>query len=104
MKAIKRILKSIETIPAFPATGNKVAQLLNRPDYSVMQVANVIKYDPSITANILKMANSAYFGAQHKISSINDAVMYLGQKNLLRAIQTAGVSKFYKKGASGYFD
>ena len=104
MKVIKRILKTIETIPAFPATGNKVAQLLNKPDYSIMQVTNVIKFDPSISANVLKMANSAYFGAQHKISSINEAVMYLGQKNLMRAIQTAGVSKFYKKGASGYFD
>jgi len=104
MKVISRILKSIDTIPAFPATGNKVAQLLNKADYSVLQVANVIKYDPSITANILKMANSAYFGSQHKISTINDAVMYLGQKNLLRAIQTAGISKYYKKGASGYFD
>ncbi len=104
MKAITRILKSIDNIPAFPATGNKVAQLLNQVDYSVMQVANVIKYDPSITANILKMANSAYFGSKHKISTINDAVMYLGQKNLIRAIQTAGISKYYKKGSSGYFD
>ena len=104
MKVLNRILKSIDAIPAFPATGNKVAQLLSKADYSVLQVANVIKYDPSITANILKMANSSYFGSQNKISSINDAVMYLGQKNLLRAIQTAGISKYYKKGASGYFD
>jgi putative nucleotidyltransferase with HDIG domain len=104
MKTIDRILKSIDTIPAFPATGNKVAQLLNKADYSVLQVANVVKFDPSITANILKIANSAYFGSQHKISTINDAVMYLGQKNLLRAIQTAGISKYYKKGTSGYFD
>lgn len=104
MKIIDRILKSINTIPAFPATGNKVAQLLNKPDYSVFQVANVIKYDPSITANILKMANSPYFGPQHKISSIHDAVIYLGQKSLLRAIQTSGISKYYKKGTPGYYD
>ncbi len=104
MKTVDRILKSINTIPAFPATGNKVAQLLTKPDYSVTEVANVIKFDPSITANILKMANSAYFGPRHKISNINDAVVYLGQQNLLRAIQTAGVSKYYKKGAPGYFD
>ena len=31
-------------------------------------------------------------------------MVYLGQQNLLRAIQTAGVSKYYKKGASGYYD
>lgn len=104
MKAVNRILKSINTIPAFPATGNKVSQLLNRIDYSVSEVTNVIRFDPSITANLLKMANSAYFSPQHKISTINDAVIYLGQKNLLLAIQTAGISKYYKKGSSGYFD
>ncbi|MBP7233290.1 MAG: HDOD domain-containing protein [Syntrophaceae bacterium] len=104
MRIVNRILKSIDAIPAFPATGNKVSQLLSRPDFSVAEVSNVIKYDPSITANILKMANSSYFGATHKISNISEAVMYLGQKNLLRAIQTAGISKYYKKGSSGYFD
>lgn len=104
MTIVDRILKSIKTIPAFPATGNKVAQLLNKVDYSVVQVASIIKFDPSITANILKMANSAYFSPLHRISNINDAVIYLGQQNLLRAIQTAGISKYYKKGALGYFD
>ncbi|MEN6373970.1 MAG: HDOD domain-containing protein [Smithella sp.] len=104
MKTVDRILKSINTIPAFPATGNKVTQLLKKPDYSVTEVANVIKFDPSITANILKMANSTYFGSRQRISTINDAVVYLGQQNLLRAIQTAGVSKYYKKGAQGYYD
>ena len=104
MTMVDRILKSIKTIPAFPATGNKVAQLLEKADYSVSQVANIIKFDPSMTANILKMANSAYFSPLHRISNINDSVIYLGQKNLLRAIQTAGISKYYKKGASGYFD
>ncbi|MEQ8162013.1 MAG: HDOD domain-containing protein [Smithellaceae bacterium] len=104
MKTVDRILKSITTLPAFPATGNKVAQLLSKPDYSVAEIANVIKLDPSITANILKMANSVYFGTRQKISTINDAVVHLGQKNLLRAIQTAGVSKYYKKGAGGYYD
>jgi putative nucleotidyltransferase with HDIG domain len=104
MTIVDRILRSINTIPAFPATGNKVAHLLNKPDYSVIEVAGIIKFDPSITANILKMANSAYFGAQHKISNIHDAVIYLGQQNLMRAIQTAGISKYYKKGTPGYYD
>lgn len=104
MRNIERILKTIDTIPAFPATGNKVAQLLSNEEYSVLQVANIIKYDPSMTANILKMANSMYLGSQHKISTINDAVLYLGQKNLLRAVQTAGISEYYQKGYLGYFD
>ena len=104
MKIINRIHKSIEAIPAFPATGGKVAELLNQADYSPVQVANLIENDPSITANILKMANSPYFLATHKIGTIDEAVLYLSRKSLLRAIQTAGISQYYKKDSVGYFD
>ena len=104
MMMADRILKSVNAIPAFPPTSSKVAQLMRETGYSLNQVANIIKLDPSMTANILKMANSAYFGAMYKISNINDAVIYLGQENLLRAISTAGVSRYYQKGAAGYFD
>jgi len=104
MKIIDRIHKSIEAIPAFPATGGKVAELLSQADYSLAQVANLIENDPSITANVLKMANAPYFGATHKISTMEEAVLYLGRENLLRAIQTAGISLYYQKGSPGYFD
>ena len=96
------ILKSIDRIPAFPATTQKVAALLRNDDYAVADVANVIKYDQAIAANILKISNSAYFGARQKIKSIQDAVVYLGQQQLIRAVQTAGVSRYFSKGGKGY--
>jgi putative nucleotidyltransferase with HDIG domain len=74
------ILKSVKNIPAFPAVALKVMDLIDDPDFSLMDVADVIKYDQAITANIL---------------------MRLGQQNVVRAVQAAGVSRFYKK-AKGY--
>jgi putative nucleotidyltransferase with HDIG domain len=99
---IDSILKSIDKIPAFPATIQKVMQLLRNDDYAVSDVVNVIKYDQSIAANILKISNSAYFGARQKITSIHEAVVYLGQQQLIRAVQTSGISKFFKTGGVGY--
>lgn len=99
---IESILKSVEKIPAFPATIQKVVGLLHDDDYAVADVVNVIKYDQAVAANILKISNSAYFGARQKIKTIHDAVVYLGQQQLIRAVQTAGISKFYKKGGVGY--
>ena len=101
MKTVDKILKSIQSIPAFPVTGQRVAVVMNNPDYSVSQVVNLIKFDPSITANILKICNSAYFGVR-RISSLHDAVVFLGQENILRAIQVSGVSRYFNKSASGY--
>ena len=99
---IDSILKSIEKIPAFPATIQKVIALLRDEDYAVNDVVNVIKLDQAVTANILKISNSAYFGARQKIRTIQDAVIYLGQQQLVRAVQTAGISKYFQKGAKGY--
>ncbi len=98
---IDKILESIEQIPAFPHVVQKVADLLSNDDYSVKEVVDVIKYDQSITANILKMSNSVYFGARAPVRTIQDAVVYLGQQHLIRAVQMAGVLRFFKVGKGG---
>ncbi|MCE5262125.1 MAG: HDOD domain-containing protein [Deltaproteobacteria bacterium] len=89
-------------IPAFPASIQKVAELLKDEDYAVADVVNVIKHDQAIAANILKISNSAYFGARQKIKTIHDAVVFLGQQQLVRAVQTAGILKIFQKGGKGY--
>ena len=95
------ILKSVKSIPAFPAAALKVMSLIDDPDFSIADVVDVIKYDQAIAANILRICNSAYFGLSHKVETVRDAVMRLGQQNVIRAVEAAGVSKFYKK-AKGY--
>ncbi len=95
------ILKSIKNIPAFPAAALKVMSLIDDPDFSIADVVDVIKYDQAIAANILRICNSAYFGLSYKIETVSDAVMRLGQQNVIRAVEAAGVSKFYTK-AKGY--
>jgi putative nucleotidyltransferase with HDIG domain len=99
---IDSILESVDMIPAFPAAVQKVAELLSNEDYAVVDVVNVIKHDQAIAANILKISNSAYFSARQKIKTIHDAVVYLGRQQLIRAVQTAGISKIYQKGGKGY--
>ena len=58
---LDRILLSINKLPAFPATVQRVTELLRNEDYSVNEIVSVIKFDQAITANILKISNSAYF-------------------------------------------
>ncbi|MCG6534097.1 MAG: HDOD domain-containing protein [Syntrophales bacterium LBB04] len=99
---IDKILRSIEHIPAFPFTIMKVSEILRDDDYSVNEVVNLIKYDPAMAANVIKMSNSAYLAARHRISTVRDAVVYLGRNNLVRLVQTAGISRFYNKVGRGY--
>jgi putative nucleotidyltransferase with HDIG domain len=99
---IKRILQSIQHVPAFPLTIQKVTDLLRDENFSVQAVTDVIRYDQAITANILRMSNSAYFGTRHRIGTLKEAVLYLGKENIILAVQISGVSRYYRKAAAGY--
>ncbi len=90
------IKKSMARLPAFPATIHKVTQLINDPDSSLPELVQVIRLDQAITANILRMCNSAYFGLRHKVDNVQDAVMYMGRQNIVRAVLAAGSSRFFK--------
>lgn len=99
---IEKILMSIKQLPPYPAAAQKISALLGQEDYSVAEVVDVIKYDQAIAANILKISNSAYFGVRQKIKSIKEAVVYLGQKNLLRAVETASARRIFSHSPAGY--
>ena len=52
----------LRTIPAMSGTATKLLTLLKNPNTNATQIEAVVRYDPGLTANILKLANSAYFG------------------------------------------
>jgi putative nucleotidyltransferase with HDIG domain len=91
-----KIGRSLGRLPAFPATVHKVTSLINNPDSSLSELVEVIRLDQAITANILRMCNSAYFGLRHKVDNVHDAIMYLGKQNVVRAVLAAGSSRFFK--------
>jgi putative nucleotidyltransferase with HDIG domain len=93
---IDRILQSIDKIPAFPATVQRVSEVMKDEDYSVSDLVGVIEYDQAITANILRVSNSVYFGARRKIASLREALVYIGRENIIRIVNTAGISSFYR--------
>jgi len=45
-----------------PATGAKMLTMLQNPETSVEEIEDVLRHDPGLTGNLLKLANSAYFG------------------------------------------
>jgi len=96
MKINKRILKSIQTLPPFPATIQKVMALAGDPDSSLTELVAVVRFDQAITANILRICNSAYFGLHRPVDNVNDAIMHMGKKNVLRAVMASGLSRYFR--------
>ncbi len=101
-ETIKKIMAQVKAFPGMPDTAAKLLCMLKDPDASATQIEDVLKYDPGLTANILKLTNSAYFGIPSKVSSIEQAVVILGWKRLLQLVVTMCMSTVMNKPVPGY--
>ncbi|MDX2499918.1 MAG: HDOD domain-containing protein [Deltaproteobacteria bacterium] len=99
---IKRIMAQVKSFPGMPATAARLLKLLEDPESSAAQIEDVLRYDAGLTANILKLTNSAYFGIPSKVSSVRQAVMMLGWKRLLQLVMTMCMSTVMKRPVEGY--
>lgn len=78
MITLQELITEIKKLTPIPAVANQLLAAVDNPDSSMADIANVIHYDPIITASILKTCNSAYFGLKNPAESIKDAVNMLG--------------------------
>jgi putative nucleotidyltransferase with HDIG domain len=81
-----QILNGIQHLDPLPVTARKLATMLRDESASVQEIANVVQYDVAVTANILRMANSAAYAGRYPIERIRDAVVRLGTENLLTIV------------------
>jgi putative nucleotidyltransferase with HDIG domain len=101
-KKLKEILAKVDSFPAMPDAGTKLLVLLEEPDNAVSEIEEILRYDPGLTANVLKLANSAYFGIPSKIGSLKQAVILLGLKRLIQLLVASCVSAVMDKSVAGY--
>lgn len=88
----EKILKDVESLPTFPENIIELQQLCNKRDTSIDLISERISRDPALTADVIKLSNSAGFVPGKKISTIKDAVKIIGLKNLY-LILTASTAK-----------
>ncbi|MCK5679680.1 HDOD domain-containing protein [bacterium] len=102
MSLMEEIITAVDEMPPFPQVVQRAMRALAEPDYEVAGLVDILKVDQSITANILKLCNSAYFGLPRKVSSLKEAVVYLGANQLRQLLLSGAASKIYEKPSSGY--
>jgi putative nucleotidyltransferase with HDIG domain len=101
-RKVYRIMLKVEAFPGMPATAARLLPLLEDLDSTASEIESILKYDPGLTANILKLTNSAYFGIPTRISSVRQAVILLGWKRLLQVVMTICMSPIMNKTIPGY--
>lgn len=80
------IIAKVKNLPAVSPAAIKLVTLLDQPAVSNEDVVVVLKYDNVLTAKLLRACNSPYFGFDEKISSVEQAVLVLGHRQILHMV------------------
>ncbi|MBW2187081.1 MAG: HDOD domain-containing protein [Deltaproteobacteria bacterium] len=91
----RSIVASVKCEICFAAVANDVLQLMNSGSGDARRLGALITSDQSLTARVLKLANSPFYGFPRKINTVRDAVVVLGDKalrNMVLAMAVKGLS------------
>jgi HD-like signal output (HDOD) protein len=70
----EQILKEIKALPPLNKSVIEIQKITNDPNSSIRDLVNVVKKDPSLTAKLLKAANSPLYGFTRQIKSVDQAI------------------------------
>ncbi len=94
---LQSLVGGIDSLPSAPKVYTRLVELLAREETSLVEVAEILKEDPGMSAKVLQMVRSAFFGAQVDTASIDEAVARLGFNVIKSMALTAGVFEAFKQ-------
>lgn len=96
------IFRRVGDLPPLPAVAAKVLEILKDPDADLTALVSIIEKDQALTAKILRVSNSAYYGLVRRISTVKDAVVTLGFNNMRNQVLALSAYSLMQGPASGY--
>lgn len=96
------ILEQVEALPTLPRAALELNRVLGKADASPREVTKVVRKDPALTANLLRIVNSAAVGLRREVTSVDQAVSMLGQRGLLRVASMALLGRTLPERLPGY--
>lgn len=89
----QEIVKEVEALPKFPENVVQLQHMISNPDTHIKDIARQVSVDPSLTADLLKLVNSAQFMLPKKVDNIVEAVKQAGLQRLKTLLYSYGTQK-----------
>jgi putative nucleotidyltransferase with HDIG domain len=96
-------IEKVKNLPATPTVMVRLIALFQQPDHDVDDIVNLMRQDPSLTAEVLRHSNSAYFGQEEPVVDVFEAITRVGFYEVYKtAVAKLGSQALHvPKGASG---
>ena len=102
-KSIKNIISKIDSLPSLPSIYTEIVSEMQSDDPAIEKVGQIISKDLSMTAKILQMVNSAFFGLFQKINSPEQAVKMLGLETIKSLVLSVKIFSEFNQNSCPWF-
>lgn len=92
LRAAEKVTEKIGDLPAMPAIVSEVLHLMEDPMVDMRDICNCLQKDPALTAKILRVSNSSYYGMKQYVGTLKLALVVLGAREVRNIV--LGVSVF----------
>lgn len=99
---IEQIVEKTSDLPTIPQAAIRVMRETQSSSASAHSVARILVTDQALSAKVLRLANSAYYGLSRKISDLSEAVVVLGMKSVKNLALMAGTYPWMQRPLTGY--
>ncbi len=98
----ENIISKAKALPKMPTMVQRIVAYLNKQEADVNELAKLIEYDPGLTVNVLRMANSSLFGGHGQITTVREALFRLGMKRVYQLVIATGIAPRARGAVKGY--
>jgi HD-like signal output (HDOD) protein len=98
------LVEEVSSLFSLPDVVVRLNQLIESGDASIGELSELVELDPGLSAAVLKLANSAWYGLSTRVESVSSGVMLIGQKALRDLVLSASVVKAFRGIPSDLFD
>ena len=98
----EEVAAAVSELPAMPSSITEVISACDDQDMTVGQLSQVVLRDQSLTANILKLANSSFYGHARRVTTVTEAVVLLGFSAIKSLAISSHTSRLLSGGLPGY--
>jgi HD-like signal output (HDOD) protein len=90
------IFEQTQQLPHIPRVVQELMQSFQDEDVNVDEISKKVAMDQALTAKVLRLANSAHYGASRSVANTNDAIVLLGFNTLRTMVLASGVTSSFK--------
>lgn len=102
MTDLRDIIAQIDLLEPVPPVAAQILALADDPNSSLTEISELIIHDPALTANLLKICNSAFFSLSRRIDSVRDAISLVGLDQIVELVLFNSLSSNFNKELVGY--